>query len=224
MSAATIDRRWPRNARRWRSKAGAGRSRARCSGAKSRCARSPTGASRRPASRRWASSLMTVVRDYENFFMPSMKLTKKIRDGALVTKRYDAAQTPYQRVLASPHVSKASRPACTSATPRSIPPPSNGRPAGAKSVWPNSSPACATAKRWRASQRPSIPGAYSSGKTNLDESHNYNTAYPSPAGEGYPGQPKAPTGPPTPHAPRVSTNQCFNSRPPQPPRHLPTAV
>jgi len=51
--------------------------------------------------------LYTLVRDYVNFFMPSMKLTEKIRDGARVTKRYDTAQTPYQRVRASPHVSKA---------------------------------------------------------------------------------------------------------------------
>ncbi|MBL7646069.1 MAG: hypothetical protein JNK74_07775, partial [Candidatus Hydrogenedentes bacterium] len=48
-----------------------------------------------------------VVRDYVNFFMPSMKLLEKVRDGAKVTKRYDKAQTPYQRVLASPHVTRA---------------------------------------------------------------------------------------------------------------------
>jgi hypothetical protein len=53
------------------------------------------------------NNLYTVVRDYVNFFMPSMKLLEKVRDGAKVTKRHDKAQTPYQRVLASPHVSKA---------------------------------------------------------------------------------------------------------------------
>lgn len=53
------------------------------------------------------NELYAVVRDYVNFFMPSMKLIEKVRDGARVTKRYDKAQTPYQRVLASPHVSPA---------------------------------------------------------------------------------------------------------------------
>jgi len=51
------------------------------------------------------NALYAVVRDYVNFFMPSMKIIEKVRDGARVTKRYDKAQTPYQRVLASPHVS-----------------------------------------------------------------------------------------------------------------------
>lgn len=54
---------------------------------------------------RLLNELYAVVRDYVNFFMPSMKLIEKVRDGARVTKRYDQAQTPYQRVLASPHVS-----------------------------------------------------------------------------------------------------------------------
>lgn len=53
------------------------------------------------------NQLYTLVRDYVNFFMPSMKLIEKVRDGARVTKRHDKAQTPYQRVLNSPHVSKA---------------------------------------------------------------------------------------------------------------------
>jgi len=53
------------------------------------------------------NALYAVVRDYVNFFMPSMKLIEKVRDGARVTKRYDKAQTPYQRVLASPQLSKA---------------------------------------------------------------------------------------------------------------------
>jgi hypothetical protein len=35
-----------------------------------------------------------------NFFSPQQKLTEKHREGAKVTKRYDRAQTPYQRVLA----------------------------------------------------------------------------------------------------------------------------
>jgi len=53
---------------------------------------------------RLLNELYAVVREYVNFFMPSMKLVEKVRDGARVTKRYDRAQTPYQRVLASPHV------------------------------------------------------------------------------------------------------------------------
>jgi len=38
---------------------------------------------------------------YTNFFQPSMKLKSKERHGARVTKKYDKARTPYQRVLES---------------------------------------------------------------------------------------------------------------------------
>ncbi len=55
------------------------------------------------------NELYDVVRDYVNFFMPSMKLLEKVRDGAKVTKRYDTPQTPYRRVLASPKVSMAGK-------------------------------------------------------------------------------------------------------------------
>jgi hypothetical protein len=48
--------------------------------------------------------LYEVVRLYVNFFQPSMKLVSKERVGAKVKKRYDAATTPYQRVLDSPQV------------------------------------------------------------------------------------------------------------------------
>jgi hypothetical protein len=51
------------------------------------------------------NDLYSVLRDYVNFFLPSMKLKEKVRHGARVTKRYDRPQTPYQRVLASPPVS-----------------------------------------------------------------------------------------------------------------------
>ena len=47
------------------------------------------------------NDLYVVVREYVNFFMPSQKLIEKVRDGSRVTRRYDAPQTPYQRVLAS---------------------------------------------------------------------------------------------------------------------------
>ena len=45
------------------------------------------------------------VRLYVNFFLPSQKLQQKIREGSRVYKRYDRAQTPYQRVLESEAVS-----------------------------------------------------------------------------------------------------------------------
>jgi hypothetical protein len=55
---------------------------------------------------RLLNELYGVVREYVNHFMPSMKLIEKVRDGGRVTKRYDQAQTPYARVLASPHISE----------------------------------------------------------------------------------------------------------------------
>ncbi len=42
-----------------------------------------------------------VLRLYWNFFQPVRKLTAKVRRGARVTKRYDRAQTPCQRLLAA---------------------------------------------------------------------------------------------------------------------------
>jgi len=48
--------------------------------------------------------LQTLVRLYVNFFMPSMKLVEKSRHGSQITKRYDTAKTPFERVLASPVV------------------------------------------------------------------------------------------------------------------------
>ena len=49
------------------------------------------------------------LRLYVNFFQPSMKLIEKQRDGARVKKRYDRAQTPYQRVIASAYLTKRKR-------------------------------------------------------------------------------------------------------------------
>jgi hypothetical protein len=54
-------------------------------------------------------SLYAVLRLYWNFFQPLRKLTAKVRHGARVTKRYDRAQTPYQRLLASGILSAAPR-------------------------------------------------------------------------------------------------------------------
>jgi hypothetical protein len=45
------------------------------------------------------AKLYGVARLFVNFFQPSFKLTEKHRQGAHVTKRYDAPQTPCQRVL-----------------------------------------------------------------------------------------------------------------------------
>ncbi len=44
------------------------------------------------------------LRHYVNFFQPQMRLVHKTRRGAKVTKRYDLARTPYQRLLASHEV------------------------------------------------------------------------------------------------------------------------
>jgi hypothetical protein len=44
------------------------------------------------------------LRLFINFFQPVMKLTYKSRVGSRVYKKYDLAQTPYQRVLVSPDV------------------------------------------------------------------------------------------------------------------------
>ncbi len=50
------------------------------------------------------NDLYRVLRLYTNFFLPTMRLKEKTRDGAKVTRRYEAPVTPYRRVLASPHV------------------------------------------------------------------------------------------------------------------------
>ena len=50
--------------------------------------------------------LYEILRLYVNFFQPSMKLIEKQRRGARVKKRYDRAQTPYQRILASDCLTK----------------------------------------------------------------------------------------------------------------------
>ena len=55
--------------------------------------------------------LYRYVRLWVNFFQPVRKLVSKEREGAKVVKRYDTAQTPYQRVLAS-QILSAERRAC----------------------------------------------------------------------------------------------------------------
>lgn len=54
---------------------------------------------------RLINELYRNLRLYTNFFQPSMKLKEKTRVGSKVTKKYDSAKTPYQRVLVSPHIS-----------------------------------------------------------------------------------------------------------------------
>ncbi len=49
-------------------------------------------------------ALYVPLRLYLNFFQPVMVLVEKQRHGAKVTKRYDRAKTPYQRVLDAPEV------------------------------------------------------------------------------------------------------------------------
>ncbi len=55
------------------------------------------------------SKLYAVLRLYINFFQPSLKLLSKTRDGAKVTKKYDKAKTPYQRLMLSSHISEESK-------------------------------------------------------------------------------------------------------------------
>jgi len=45
-----------------------------------------------------------LLRLYTNFFLPSAKLLSKDRDGAKIHKRYDAPQTPYNRLLSLPRI------------------------------------------------------------------------------------------------------------------------
>ena len=55
------------------------------------------------------NAVYDVLRLWVNFFQPSMKLIAKQRVGSRVRKQYDQAQTPYQRVLASPQVTEADK-------------------------------------------------------------------------------------------------------------------
>ena len=55
------------------------------------------------------NELYVLLRDYTNFFLPSLKLKEKVRDGARVTRRYEEAKTPYRRLMDSPHVDRATK-------------------------------------------------------------------------------------------------------------------
>jgi hypothetical protein len=52
------------------------------------------------------NDLYLLLSDYNNFFMPSMKLQEKTRNGARVRKRHHRAKTPYHRLLESSHVDR----------------------------------------------------------------------------------------------------------------------
>ena len=52
------------------------------------------------------NEIYKTLRLYTNYFQPVMVLTSKERKGSKVTKHYDIAKTPYQRVMASPCVSQ----------------------------------------------------------------------------------------------------------------------
>lgn len=58
---------------------------------------------------RLLNELYATLRLYTNFFQPTMKLQSKERVGSKVIKRYDRAQTPYQRVLTAVSVSKTEK-------------------------------------------------------------------------------------------------------------------
>ena len=53
------------------------------------------------------------LRLYTNFFQPVMKIKEKLRRGSRVTRRYDAPQTPYRRLLAHPQVAQELKDALT---------------------------------------------------------------------------------------------------------------
>jgi hypothetical protein len=59
-----------------------------------------------PAACAALTALYVPLRVYLNFFQPVMVLIEKQRHGARVTKRYDQAKTPYQRVLDAPEVAE----------------------------------------------------------------------------------------------------------------------
>ncbi|PSR28836.1 MAG: integrase [Sulfobacillus benefaciens] len=50
----------------------------------------------------WLNELYATLRLYTNFFQPLQKAVAKERRGARTYRRYDRAQTPYQRVMALP--------------------------------------------------------------------------------------------------------------------------
>lgn len=62
-----------------------------------------------PAAAVLLAAIYANLHDYVNFFQPVLKLVSKQRKGARVTKQYDLARTPHQRVLASPAAAPLSK-------------------------------------------------------------------------------------------------------------------
>lgn len=56
-----------------------------------------------------ANKIYELLSDYQNFFQPVMRLKTKVRDGARVTRKYDAPLTAYQRVLKRKDISKETK-------------------------------------------------------------------------------------------------------------------
>lgn len=52
-------------------------------------------------------TVYTALRRYTNYFQPSVQLVSKRREGGKMMKRYDVAQTPYQRMLVAPEVKES---------------------------------------------------------------------------------------------------------------------
>jgi len=55
------------------------------------------------------TALYEQLRLYVNFFQPSLKLKSKVRVGSKVVKKYDLAQTPYQRLMSSDSVPESTK-------------------------------------------------------------------------------------------------------------------
>lgn len=53
--------------------------------------------------------LYGVLHPYNNFFLPRMKLTEKVKVGSKVKKRYDKPKTPYRGLLESPEVDELTK-------------------------------------------------------------------------------------------------------------------
>lgn len=55
------------------------------------------------------NDMYELLHDYTNFFMPSMRLKEKIRDGAHVSKRYYKPKTPYAMLMESSDLDNAAK-------------------------------------------------------------------------------------------------------------------
>lgn len=59
-----------------------------------------------PAALTALNTLYAELRLFQNLFQPSMKLVRKVRVGARLIRRYDAPQTPFERVRACPEANR----------------------------------------------------------------------------------------------------------------------